>query len=75
MSVEASMLWNRTLLIKNVIVFKKRYQDFPGGSVVKILCFYCRGHGFYPWLGNKDAAYPVQCDQKITNIFKRKKKI
>lgn len=34
MSVEASMLWNRTLLIKNVIVFKKRYQDFPGGSVV-----------------------------------------
>ena len=20
--------------------------------VVKTLCFHCRGHGFYPWLGN-----------------------
>ena len=52
---------------------KKRYWDFPGGSLVKTLCFYCRGHGFYPWLGNKDAAYPVQCDPKIINILKRKK--
>ena len=25
---------------------------FPGGPVVKILCFQCRGHGFDPWLGN-----------------------
>ena len=26
--------------------------DFPGGSVVKILSFNCRGHGFDPWSGN-----------------------
>ncbi len=26
--------------------------DFPGGPVVRTLCFYCRGHGFNPWLGN-----------------------
>ena len=27
-------------------------QDFPGGSVVKIPCFLCRGHEFDPWSGN-----------------------
>ena len=26
--------------------------DFPGGSVVKTLCFHCRGHGFDPWWGD-----------------------
>ena len=26
--------------------------DFPGGPVVKILYFHCRGHRFYPWYGN-----------------------
>ena len=26
--------------------------DFPGGPVVKTLCFQCRGHGFNPWWGN-----------------------
>ena len=25
--------------------------EFPGSSVVKILCFHCRGHGFSPWWG------------------------
>ena len=25
---------------------------FPGGPVVKTLCFHCRGHGFSPWSGN-----------------------
>ena len=25
--------------------------DFPGGPVVKTLCFHCRGRGFDPWLG------------------------
>ena len=25
-------------------------SDFPGGRVVKILHFQCRGHGFDPWL-------------------------
>ena len=27
-------------------------RDFPGGPVVKILCFHFRGHGFNPWSGN-----------------------
>ena len=38
------------------------YWDFPGGPVVKTLCFQCRGHGFDPWSWNKDptchAAWP-----------------
>ena len=25
--------------------------DFPGGPVVKILCFHCRGDGSNPWSG------------------------
>ena len=31
---------------------KDRNQDFPGGPVVKTLCFHCRGHGYKPWSGN-----------------------
>ena len=27
-------------------------RDFPGDSVVKILCFQCRRGRFNPWLGN-----------------------
>ena len=30
----------------------KEMKDFPGGPVVKTLCFHCRGLGFNPWLGN-----------------------
>ena len=26
--------------------------DFPGGPVVKTLCFHCRGRRFDPWSGN-----------------------
>ena len=26
--------------------------DFPGGPVVKILCFHCRGHKFWNWSEN-----------------------
>ena len=29
-----------------------RRKDFLGGPVVKTWSFYCRGHGFDPWLGN-----------------------
>ena len=25
--------------------------DFPGGPVIRILCFHCRGHKFWNWLG------------------------
>ena len=31
------------------IVLEGNYRDFPGGPVVKTLCFQCRGHGFDPW--------------------------
>ena len=24
--------------------------DFPGGPVVKTVCFYCRERGFDPWI-------------------------
>ena len=27
-------------------------RDFPGGPVVKTLCFHRRGCGFDPWSGN-----------------------
>ena len=30
------------------------YGDFPGGPVVKTLCFHCRGRRFDPWSGNYD---------------------
>ena len=33
---------------------KHQLQHFPGGPVVKIPNFQCRGHGFNPWLGNED---------------------
>ena len=38
--------------------------DFPGGPVVTIPGFQCRGHGFYPWLGNYD---PACCVAKKIN--------
>ena len=28
--------------------------DFPGGPVVKTLCFHCRRRRFDPWSGNQD---------------------
>ena len=27
-------------------------RDFPGGPVVKTLCFHCESHYFSPWLWN-----------------------
>ena len=30
--------------------------NFPGGSVVKIQCFHCRGHRFKPWSGKTPQA-------------------
>ena len=38
---------------QNNVKVKDLYSgDFPGGSVVKTLCFHCRGHGFDPWWGD-----------------------
>lgn len=28
-------------------------MNFPGGPVVKTLCFHCKACGLNPWLGNK----------------------
>ena len=43
----------------------KTGRDFPGGPVVKTLCFHCRGHGFYPCSGNQDPAF---CTAKINKL-------
>ena len=34
-------------------VYIKKERDFSGGTVVKILCFQCRRHRFFPWLDNR----------------------
>ena len=34
-------------------VFKGSEWDFPGGPVVRTLCFHCRGPRFDPWVGAK----------------------
>ena len=44
-------------------LFLETFQEekvpfFPGGQVVKILCFHCRGQGLNPWIGNED---PISC--------------
>ena len=45
---------NRNNIATNSIKTFKRVhiRDYPGGLLVKTLCFHCRGHGFDPWLGN-----------------------
>ena len=30
------------------------HGEFPGGPVVRTLCFHSSGHRFNPWLGNLD---------------------
>ena len=34
-------------------------KDFPGSPVAKTPCSQYRGHGFYPWFGDKDLACPM----------------
>ena len=43
---------------------KTKHKDFPGGPVVKISHFHCKGHKFSPWLGNKNAACCVAQPKK-----------
>ena len=38
--------------IKDKTNKKQIVRDFPGGPVVKNLCFHCRGQGFNLWSGN-----------------------
>ena len=47
--VEFENCWRENL--NGSAVFKPLVEDFPGGPVVKTLCFHCRGHGFDPWSG------------------------
>ena len=42
---------NSCYSMSNELVNEKE-RDFPGGSVVRTLCFHCTGHGFDPCLGN-----------------------
>ena len=38
---------------KHLLMSKENLSvDFPGGPVVKALCFQCRGQGFNPWSVN-----------------------
>ena len=47
-------------------------RDFPGGPVVKNLCFQGKGHGFDPWSGNED---PTCCESWPKNKKQTNKKI
>ena len=38
--------------LKKLFVKKHTRRNFPGGPVVKIPSFHCKGHGFDPWSGN-----------------------
>ena len=42
------------IILFPVLLFnnKSHLRDFPGGSMVKNLCFHCRWHGFDPWWRN-----------------------
>ena len=39
-------------------------EEFPGGPVVKTLCFHCRGPRFNPWLGGTEILQVLQLGQK-----------
>ena len=48
-------IWLQVSKSDSAGLHKEKYWplwDFPGGPVVKTLCFQCRGHGFDPWSGN-----------------------
>ena len=38
--------------VRHIVVLRQAVREFPGGPVVRTLCFHCRGHRFEPWLGN-----------------------
>ena len=39
-------------------------EEFPGGPVVKTLCFHCQGPRFNPWLGGTEILQVLQLGQK-----------
>ena len=52
-------------------VKKEKKRDFPGGPVVKIPCFHCRGHRFNPLMGNEDPTYHIvqPPKEKLTSLL------
>ena len=51
--------------------FIRKGQDFPGGRVVRTLCFHCRGPGSVPGWGTKilEAAQPKKKEKKRPKCF------
>ena len=51
----------------------KYMVDFPDGPVAKTPHFYCRGHGFNPWLGNQDPAchmvWPPKKNRNVKSVI------
>ena len=48
-------LWHILLkrdIFKTSFKIKKKVREFPGSSVVRMLCFHCREPRFDPWSGN-----------------------
>ena len=41
-----------TSTVQDVQLIKPDAGEFPGGSVVRALCFHYRGHRFNPWFRN-----------------------
>ena len=60
LQMQGSPWVSRTQLkIYLITIKKKSTRDFTGSPMVKISCFYCRGHRFNPWLGNWDPSCHV----------------
>ena len=47
------LLFTWVMPIGKSIILQINTEDFPGGPVVKISCFYGMGHGFDTWLESK----------------------
>ena len=55
MSLNSSIMATRAVLVKGAFQWNfksSQLRDFPGGAVVKTLCFQCKGHESDLWLGN-----------------------
>ena len=44
---------------------EKAFGDFPGGPVVKNLCFQCWGHGFNPWSSEIRSSMPLGMAKRL----------
>ena len=57
----------RELMFSN---FKTYYREFPGGPVVRTLCFHCRGHGSIHGWGTKILQAMQQGQKKKKTYYK-----